>query len=345
MAEAESPHYISLPVSLSMIQDLVGPILPTEAGPLVSFEEIPTGWNNKAIKLITQSTTCFLLRLSRNTWPASKIVSEVAALQHVNEHFSALSVPKIFGHGFATNDVPVHWILMEFISGEMLEAVWRELTVEDKLSLLGDIREVIRHLQCRTYPEIGGWTLNESGATVPGDYFCGNFRYQTESDWYLGRITSHLKGLREMKEIPETFIQRIEKTIPHLTQKVSLLPPTRFVLFHGDFAFRNLMITRDTKNGGRPRLRAVLDWEWCGTMPIHNDWIGDWLEEECEADEKENVWIREQMTADNFPIFHNLEGYALRKEISNFLDSVEPWVFEGNVEEAMAKALKLAEAL
>ncbi|ETV74685.1 hypothetical protein H257_10806 [Aphanomyces astaci] len=37
------------------------------------------------------------------------------------------------------------------------------------------------------------------------------------------------------------------------------------VLFHGDFAFRNMLVD----NG---EVVGILDWEWCGTMPLWKEW-------------------------------------------------------------------------
>lgn len=131
--------------------------------------------------------------------------------------------------------------------------------------------------------------------------------------------------------------------IPLLDEKLDALPLTKIVLFHGDFAFRNMMVARD--NEGRLGISALLDWEWCGTMPIYADWLGDWLEEETE-DKIENRWIREQqMEQHQFPVFSNLKCYELRKKICELVDALEPWRFEDKQEEACKKALELFQNL
>jgi len=323
MAEPDSPHFIGLTLSQTYLENFLKQVLPDIS--LVSFEEIPTGWNNKAVKLITPSGN-LLLRLSKSTWPKEKILNEVAALAYVKEH-TKLPVPSVVQHGFSTNTYNFHWMVQEFIEGEMLEKTWRTLPEQDKQSVLHDIRSVILQFQSKTYDMIGGWTLDTSNSVVQTVYFDGMYEYPSEAEFFLGQYTKRLEQIStgDLASHLKADLQTLEGLLPDIKKLILSLDKAPVVLFHGDFAFRNMLVKRDSD--GALRLAALLDWEWCGRMPLFLDWASDWLEEESPEDIKENQWITSEMVKNSFPVFSNLPSYQVRKALMNLMDACHGWRF------------------
>ncbi|KAJ3064215.1 hypothetical protein HDU98_012347 [Podochytrium sp. JEL0797] len=320
MAEQKSPHFIDATITLPYLSQLL------HASKLditvLSFVEIPTGWNNKAIKVSTADNQTLILRLSNaSSWPKSKVENEVAALQFVAINLPTLRIPKLMGYGFnfstPENIKEVHWMLMECIEGEMLEGVWRTLSLDQKLVILGELRETIRILQSKTFDVIGGWTLTETGGPEVGKYWDGGFKETSEADFLLGRMAENLQDLRSLKNAPaslDVMLDRVEASKAQIESMLDNLEPSPIVLFHGDFAFRNMMVKMNSETG-MYEISGLLDWEWCGTRPAWVEVLDDWLEEEMPSDEEENKWIREEMKKDGFSVFENLEGYEARSAI------------------------------
>jgi len=343
MAEPNSPHFLD--VTLTRIYGESFLQANRLNFSLLSIREIPVGWNNKAVVLETESGM-LLWRLSKATWPKEKIINECAALQHVKQHYT-IPVPKVFKFGFATDAHPFHWILMEFIQGENLETAWRTLTRPEKLGLLDDLRKVITALQSKHYETIAGWQFTDS---VPchGLYFDGLYQYASETEYFLKRFhEQHLRLSNALGAEVDQQLKKIVELTPQIEKFIQNFPKAPIVLFHGDFAFRNMLISRD--ENGIPHLSALLDWEWCGTFPIFLDWVGDWLEEDTpETDVEENKWIRSQMLENGFPVWENLPGFVEKKAVYDLTDSMAAWKFEinqGKAIEGLKRIIDVVEKL
>ncbi|KAI9341993.1 hypothetical protein BDR26DRAFT_859912 [Obelidium mucronatum] len=336
MAETASPHFIKLDVSLEYITALLQTQFSSAVA--VSFNEIPTGWNNKAIKV---STTIhkhpLLLRLSSTrSWPRKKIESEANTLSYLAT-LPELKTPTLIAHGFDFNYKDcdsVHWMLSDFIPAEMLESVWRGLETSDKLNILNQLRDVLRCLRNQVFHQIGGVAL-VGGIPQVVEYWRG-YKYDSEADFFVGKMQSALLHLRSIdiksvatKQAFEEVLESVEQAnladlIRQVFDKHKLTD--NIVLCHNDFAFRNIMVRKNTDSYD---VVAILDWEWCGAFPDYNEYQNEWLEEENEDDRNENKWIRSELERDKFPAFSNFGGLSVRGAVKALcIESLEAWRFE-----------------
>ncbi|KAJ3288280.1 hypothetical protein HDU79_004968 [Rhizoclosmatium sp. JEL0117] len=274
--------------------------------------------------------------MNAKSWPRSKIENEVASLKFITKEIPTLRTPSIlsFGFDFHTDENPnkVHWLLMEFIDGDMLEGVWRSLSTTNKMAILDEIRENVKALQSKTFTSIGGWKLADDETPVIGEYWSGNSLYESEVDFLVKELDANLKSVKSMESSSSDLKDAIEGIAAlryDILSALQALTPAPVVLFHGDFAFRNIIVKKDIETD-QFSLAAILDWEWCGTRPLWLDWIGDWLEEDTPEDELENKWIRSEMKRDGFPIFENLDGFKLRSVVYDLTDSIAAWRLEGD---------------
>ncbi|ORY49132.1 hypothetical protein BCR33DRAFT_763558, partial [Rhizoclosmatium globosum] len=220
----------------------------------------------------------------------------------------------------------------EFIDGDMLEGVWRSLSTTNKMAILDEIRENVKALQSKTFTSIGGWKLADNETPVLGEYWSGNSFYESEVDFLIKELDANLKSVKSMESSSSDLKDAIEGIAAlryDILCALQALTPAPVVLFHGDFAFRNIIVKKDIETD-QFSLAAILDWEWCGTRPLWLDWIGDWLEEDTAEDELENKWIRSEMKRDGFPIFENLDGFKLRSVVYDLTDSIAAWRLEGD---------------
>ncbi|KAJ3310665.1 hypothetical protein HDV04_004712 [Boothiomyces sp. JEL0838] len=309
MAEKNSPHYIELEITTEFLSKLIGI-------PVLEYTEIPVGWNNKAIKVVTKDKE-YLLRLSKTTWPKEKILNEVAVLRYLQS--LNVKCPRIYSYGFDK----VHWILMELVQGKMLESEWRNLNNNLKRELIKQIGDQLLILQQKEFPSISGWGLKE-GLPILTTYFDGNYEYSSETEYITKQLESNIKKLDTV--IDTAFLKDVMFKVKQIVDR---LEPVPIVLFHGDFAFRNMIISDN-------QLVSILDWEWAGTRPIYMDLLEDMLENENSTDETENEWIRNEFRNLGFEYPNERE----RKLLLDLVDATSAWRFS-NVEKAKLRVIEL----
>ncbi|KAI9365005.1 phosphotransferase enzyme family-domain-containing protein [Zopfochytrium polystomum] len=289
-------------------------------GEVTGFTAIAIGWNNRAVRIQTASGLKLILRLSKASWPRAKIENEVAVLRLLGDDYPQIPTPRLLAYGFASGGnpdsdgagvgaskelvVPFHWMIMDCVDGDNLETVWRSFGLEDKHVILQQTADIVKCLQSKTYNTIGGWQLDpSSGAPRVGPYWEGGFAVANEAEFLMNRFDANVESLRAKKNPPDELVELLrdlDALRPQLAASAARFvasSPVPTVLFHGDFAFRNIIVTGGGGGGGeetrRPRIAAVLDWEWAGTRPIHVDWVvGDLLDVKDEEDARENEWIR-----------------------------------------------------
>lgn len=330
MAEIKSPHFINFPLTITSIQTVISPFFDGEVS---SIREIEKGWNNKALKLVTKSSNNpLLLRLSKNTWPKEKIENEVAGLHFVNQNFNNhIPTPKVLGWGIATDEFPMHYMLMEYIDGDNLEDIWRDLQSSDKLDILKSIGFYLNQLQSVKFDSIGGWKFNETGSdVVVCPYFDNKCMYQNENEMLQDILKSNLEAVRALGlvELADSFDKSKIATKIHdmLCGDMDLACP--IIFFHGDFAFRNILVVRhsesQSESHGKFEISGLIDWEWCGTRPMFQDLYNDFLEENNEQDRQENLWINDIVTKE-YIFSQPIRAFTVRKALHELLDSISPW--------------------
>ncbi|KAI8619687.1 kinase-like domain-containing protein [Chytriomyces sp. MP71] len=348
MAETASPHFVGLPVTLAFVNDIIQTKCPETA--ITGFQEIPTGWNNKAIVVHTAEGRSLILRLSNaKTWPAAKIESEVAVLRFVATA-TTVPCPRLVAYGLATDSgaaSDVHWMLMQRIDGVMLEAVWRNLHKDQKLALLVELEEITRALHSITFNAIGGLHFDAHGNPTVSHFWSGNGLDANEVDYTTRVAEKCAHDLRDLNP-PTKFVEsmqklrdRVESNIPLFKNVLESLPPCPITLVHGDLAFRNMMVRN--REDGSYTLSGLLDWEWACADVAFKDWLDTLLEETCNEDKNENAWIREQMVRSGGACYENIEGFKTRCVVYRAaIDSLELWRYESADEDGWERNLKYA---
>lgn len=353
MAERDSPHYLPIALTPSIVDTLLESHY--DASTLAAFEActaiepIARGWNNLALKIRLGPNRPYVLRLSKSTWPREKIVNEICALRLLDGGTETLGIrtPVVKAFHLAekqNGDEPFHWILTDFLQGENLEDLWRTLDASSKHAILDEIASIIAKLQERTFQKIGGWTTDTSTSQPNkrpeiGTYFEGQWGpFDSEAEFYLGRAQANLDNT-VWTTTPQLAPLRshLSLFLPQLSTLITKLPPLPIVLFHGDFAFRNFLCFKPTTSPTTThpaKLSALLDWEWSGTMPLAQDWLAnELLEEQTEDDKRENKWIRRELIKRGCHVYEAVQGWEERRAVEALVDGIAAWRIQGLLEE------------
>ncbi|KAL9124867.1 MAG: hypothetical protein Q9217_005852 [Psora testacea] len=273
---------------------------------------------------LSDNITRFILREpTKDSLLPWQLENEVAWLTYIAQHHP-IPVPKVYAH--QSTDPP--YIAMEYIPGQPLNEVWSTFTETQKTSAAKEIADVVVKLGEIRFDAIGGLSLQHKPApTVEGPkLFKGRDKfhspdcydigpYSTTRDYILacyakeiyyynhaspndidwGLFKADNNGVEEGADVASAmlkktaFVKGIEQEYHKLLNNPLLsLPEQPFVLCHGDFQGRNIMMQEC-------HIKAILDWEFAGTYSLSELWdrMFDVLEAEDDAGEDENtLWYK-----------------------------------------------------
>ncbi|KAH8671475.1 phosphotransferase enzyme family-domain-containing protein [Xylariales sp. PMI_506] len=231
------------------------------------------------------------MRVTLPVDPGRKTRGEVATLQLVTDK-TTLPVPEVIAYDdSSTNEIEYEWILMELMLGRPVHEHWRQMSMEQKETLVKEVAGFQAQLLGCT-PSIpeesfrGIGTLGaacDKGTAVIGplvsQLFCtgDNYNYPVPRgpfsctyNWlraYLDVIIRSQQDAmanaeddedREDAENDLKMTKRLEDLLPILfTQETE---SERTVLWHDDLNLHNILVDA---NG---RITAVIDWEFVSTM-------------------------------------------------------------------------------
>lgn len=198
-------------------------------------------------------------------------MAEAFAMNYVREHTS-IPVPRVT-NAYLLDDsksgqAPRGCIIMEFVDGQSLDNIWPSLTVEQKQSIVAQLKgymDELRTLWSTQISSVDGSRCNDpfftDNPTVSGPFAC-------ESHFRDGLAAAlRAKSDDSWTEMIVRFINQIK--------------PGIIVLTHNDFAPRNILVKGD-------RVVALLDWENAGFYPEYweyvkalfwPDWQSPWVTE------------------------------------------------------------------
>ncbi|QIW97504.1 hypothetical protein AMS68_003022 [Peltaster fructicola] len=179
---------------------------------------------------------------------------ETSAMQLVRKH-SSIPIPDLLG---AVTSGKKTFIIMSRMPGEPLSEAWSTLTPRQKSSIQEQLSVVLTTL--RSIPVT---------ADVLG---CGNPSVCKDMRMYVRQSEHCIHDEREFNAfLTSEPRRRISPAYVELLRDAVLGTDSVMVMTHGDFAARNILVTKDDDKG-TVELTAVLDWECAGTYPDY--WEG-----------------------------------------------------------------------
>jgi len=209
------------------------------------------------------------------------------------------------------------YIIMEKISGQNLHYQWPLLSTLEKRNVIQQIINILSQLQSIRFTTIGG--ILPDGTT--GSYFpLEKGPFNRIVDWYKFMLKKSLETqqsnpvlspLSRFNDQAIGILQDIENQ--HLS-KLECIP---IVMFHGDFAFRNMLVDSG-------KLTGIIDWEWAGAFPVDHEWSsGDIFFDD--ATEEDKALINEELEKSGIMWWRNIPYCQNRKLLVQSIENLAPW--------------------
>ncbi|KAF8530666.1 hypothetical protein JB92DRAFT_2858704 [Gautieria morchelliformis] len=215
-----------------------------------------------------------------------------------NVHDLGIPTPEIYAFNASLGS---EFIAMEYIDGEDLSDVWMDLSLEEKEHLIGQVAEIMRKMRSRRFSVIGGISPDGLPSPLVSNVNASNGRalldqfglynigpYESLREWVLSCFDRQIHYFDQMlhhealKQWENQFKMEMNEWLDLLTPEIVLekikakrdafiqadrLPfdsSHPFVLRHGDFHGRNLLVSRTS-----PRtIVAVIDWDFGGSQAL-----------------------------------------------------------------------------
>jgi len=211
-------------------------------GRMISF---PVRMSKSLVEIV--ASVVWRVILSRWFWMklAKAPEAEVSAMRYLRSH-TTIPIPRVW-FSFKWNGVDR--IIMDRVPGTTLEAVWYDLSLEEKDGFIQQLADVVRQLRYLKSP------FGEMICSAAGGAFMDH-RIQ------LFRPVGPFANEEEFNEATLTYVPEPRPSREELCHHIH--HPVVFT--HNDFAIRNVMV----KDG---RVTGVIDWEGAGWFPAHWEYV------------------------------------------------------------------------
>ena len=281
--------------SLDAIRDVCSEHLSLPAGSTCVVTFRAAGALNK-IYTVESTKGAFIMRVSLPVDPGYKTRGEVNTLRFVREN-TTIPVPKIVAYDDASsNKIGFEWILMELIPGKSLYYHWRNLTMEQKTTLVQRVAELQAQLfqfcpigGSATVRGIGTLGTDTTEFDIPGrivsypfvegncyDYDIPRGPFRSSHDWLYSRLEiirrQKLEDMeaaededdREVAEAALEATQHLKSVLPKIFPPLQGYEAERTAVWHHDISQMNIMVDE----GGN--ITGIVDWECIFAAP---SWI------------------------------------------------------------------------
>jgi len=181
--------------------------------------------------------------------------AEVTRFIHEN---TTIPVPRV--HDVWTNEEGKGCLIPDYMPGEMLARVWRQITHEQRRTVMRTLGLYIQELRSLPQPQPSGWIGSPSRRECYDMGITPNRLYgpfpdeKSYNDW---RISTYDRYGKDGKETARRLNQiRQEMKDDH-----------RIYFTHGDISWRNVLVRIDGERPEDIRVVALLDWEQGGWRP------------------------------------------------------------------------------
>lgn len=197
--------------------------------------------------------------------PLFKTESELATIAYVRKH-TQIPVPQIY---FVNHDqnhaVGSAFVLMERMEGVRLSDIWRDLSMEHRMSVISQLAHVVGQLADLRFDCIG--SLTSDGTVGP----LVNISYTQEKtlagpfNSFLEFACATLDGNRrqdseEVLAIYPAAKDALQEYLAHADVDVDSMLQAPYRLIHIDLEDRNIMVTRHSEHHA-PKISGIIDWD------------------------------------------------------------------------------------
>jgi hypothetical protein len=196
------------------------------------------------------------------------------------------NLPLVEMHKFGGPDDHFHFTIMARAKGSPIDAIWDNLTREQKNDVAQDLKACIKEWRQITRPY-----MQKADGSELRDPFIGTCTGRgciktgrDEEEWLENLTPAIRKGLlndiwyknRGMTANEDTWIKEVDEEIARLKANFPRGGP--YVLTHGDLHGDNIFISDDNEDK-KFKVSAILDWELAGFFP----WWTEILRTSCHA--------------------------------------------------------------
>lgn len=205
---------------------------------------------------------------------------EADTMRYVSAN-SDTPVPKLFGTITDPNEPEINYIVMEFIEGKCLDAIWPDLSTSEKEDVKMQLKAALNSL--RKMPDQGYIGSVGRQKCIDGVFYTGETYVLDVNGPFETEIEMNEGVLRRVAETRPASAIRLFRTI------FSNMPTHRIVFTHADLQARNIIVKRTTSEHGGPNTMdlTIIDWEMSGWYPeywefcnsiIFNTFHAEWLD-------------------------------------------------------------------
>ncbi|THX53068.1 hypothetical protein D6D06_06351 [Aureobasidium pullulans] len=231
-----------------------------------------------------------ILRISGSHIPKIKTNNEAAVLSWLRDNTN-LPVPRVVAHDSSANNPLGHeYILMTREPGESLSDIYSSLSSGQMDSILDQLIDINAELHKYTWSHIGGLSVDNHGAIVPGPVLEETFWFEPDIaalwpagetysslnilgpfGFYVDYISAHMLKYKHGIEIHPSLafmhdvLPQLERFLKIITEEPmkSKLNNIPLRLAHKDLHFANILIDPSTA-----RITSIIDWEFAGVVPF-----------------------------------------------------------------------------
>lgn len=267
--EGEPPP---LELNYDALKHIAEMFLPGSHGACVDITVLKRGAFNEARVLHFEDGWSCIGRFRRE--PERELLeqtdSALATMAYVRSHTS-IPVPEIY----FVNDNPNHvvgssFVLMERMPGGRLCDVWYDLNYEDKLSVVGQIANVLGQLAELKFDKVGclrhDGTLGPLMSTTGESRRLGEQPFTTTEEYACAYLNENDPNRSEtVKAYYPAIKDELRTFLADNSDNTTLHAPYR--LMHGDFESQNILVEQE---GGALRISGIIDWDWSHTGLLYH---------------------------------------------------------------------------
>jgi aminoglycoside phosphotransferase (APT) family kinase protein len=216
----------------------------------------------ESTEILSSQGACTVVRVRENLvvkYGGRVDLQEAETMRFVAAN-SDVPIPKLLGT-LTDPETNINYIVMEFITGQCLDAIWHDLTTSEQEELKEKLRTVITGL--RRIPNQG--YIGSVGRTkcLDGVFYTGDDQVLDKNGPFESEHEMDEGVLRRLAETHPPSSIRLFRTI------LSNMPTHQIVFTHADLQGRNIIVRRtDSDIEGHSKIElTIIDWEMSGWYP------------------------------------------------------------------------------
>jgi aminoglycoside phosphotransferase (APT) family kinase protein len=177
---------------------------------------------------------------------------EAETMRYVSAN-SDTPVPEVFGTLTDPDNLEVNYIIMEFIEGKCIDAIWPDLSVPEQEDVKSQLRAAVDIM--RLMPDQGYIGSVSRQKCIDGVSYSGNIYASEVNGPFATEIDMNEGVLRRVAETRSPSVIRLFRTI------FTNLPAHRIVFTHADHQARNIIVdqTRSDLDGPHQMKLTITD--------------------------------------------------------------------------------------